>query len=186
MVAAAGSGTRTPFNYDCGLFDFFRKSVYTHNMSASNDKTFAIASALAVRDTCLCNHLRKADRVIMQLYDEALRPHGLKSTQFTLLIAIRLRAPIKQTVLAECTATDRTTLTRNLSSLERQGLIQIQSGTDRRVKEISLTPQGHHRLAVAYPDWRQVQVRTEELLGKPQVRKLLAELSEVTRKLGGN
>ncbi|MEO0533318.1 MAG: MarR family transcriptional regulator [Cyanobacteria bacterium P01_A01_bin.123] len=147
-------------------------------------ETLPAESALVARDYCLCNHLRKADRVIRQIYDEALRPYGLKATQFTLLNAIRLREPIKQTDLAERMVTDRTTLTRNLSSLERQGLVQFQSGADRRVKEISLTAQGHQRLAEAYPHWKQAQTKTEELLGKHQVSKLLTELSEITRKLG--
>lgn len=122
--------------------------------------------------------------MIRQIYDEALRPYGLKATQFTLLNAISLREPIKQTVLAEKMVTDRTTLTRNLASLERQGLVQFQPGSDRRVKEISLTPEGHQRLAEAYPHWKEAQTKTEELLGKHQVHKLLAELNDITRKLG--
>lgn len=144
-----------------------------------------IKSALEAKNTCLCNHLRKADRVVRQIYDEAFRPFGLKATQFTLLNAIFLRAPVKQTVLAEATVTDRTTLTRNLSSLERQGLIQIQPGADRRVKEISLTPKGHELLVEVYPYWKKAQEKTEELLGKDTLHQLLAELNEVTDKLEG-
>ncbi|WP_299412030.1 MarR family transcriptional regulator [Acaryochloris sp. IP29b_bin.148] len=149
----------------------------------STDK-LSLEAALVARDYCLCNHLRKADRVIRLIYDEALRPHGLKATQFTLLNAIGLREPIKQTVLSEKMATDRTTLTRNLASLERQGLVQFQPGSDRRVKEISLTPQGHQRLAEAYPHWKEAQTKTEELLGTDQVHKLLAELDDIIRKVG--
>ena len=140
----------------------------------------AIEAALEVKDSCLSKHLRQADRIIMQLYDQALRPHGLKSTQFTLLIAIRLREPVNQKTLAECTVTDRTTLTRNLASLERQGLIQMQSGTDRRVKEISLTPDGHQRLTEVYPAWRKAQTQTQKLLGKAKLSQLLADLNEIS------
>ncbi|MEM9483135.1 MAG: MarR family winged helix-turn-helix transcriptional regulator [Cyanobacteria bacterium P01_F01_bin.116] len=142
-----------------------------------------IEAALEVKDTCLSKHLRKADRVIMQLYDDALRPHGLKSTQFTLLIAIRLRQPVNQKTLAEATATDRTTLTRNLASLERQGLIQLQPGKDRRVREISLTPEGHQRLTEAYPSWKKTQTQTEKLLGKVNVGQLLSDLNEIAAKV---
>lgn len=147
-----------------------------------NVEPLEIKAALEVRDTCLSKHLRQADRIIMQLYDELLRPYGLKSTQFTLLIAIRLREPVNQKTLAECTVTDRTTLTRNLASLERQGLIQIQSGTDRRVKEISLTADGHQRIKEAFPVWKKAQTQTEELLGKTKVHQLLAELNEISAK----
>ena len=165
--------------------DLPTKSVYTHIMGELKNKHLAAELSVVARDNCLCNHLRKADRVIRQIYDEAFRPFGLKATQFTLLNAIRLRGPIKQTDLAECTVTDRTTLTRNLASLQRQGLVQLQPGTDRRVKEISLTPAGHECLMEIYPHWQQAQAKTEELLGKQNVQQLLAELSDITRKLGG-
>lgn len=152
-------------------------------MDALDNKTLKIESALMAKDSCLCNHLRKADRVVRQVFDDAFRPFGLKATQFTLLNAIRLRGPIKQMDLAARTATDRTTLTRNLSSLERQGLVQFQPGTDRRVKEISLTPLGHQRLTEVFPAWQQAQTEVEERLGSGFVHELLTELNEITSKL---
>ncbi|MDV3350191.1 MarR family transcriptional regulator [Leptolyngbyaceae cyanobacterium CCMR0082] len=151
-------------------------------MIESTLNSLEVEAAFEVRDTCLSKHLRQADRIIMQLYDEMLRPHRLKSTQFTLLIAIRLQQPVNQKTLAECTVTDRTTLTRNLASLARQGLIQVQPGTDRRVKEISLTTDGHQRLKEAFPAWKKAQSQTEELLGKTNVHQLLAELSKISIK----
>ena len=158
------------------------KGVYAHKMIESTLNPLEIEAALEVRDTCLSKHLRQADRIIMQLYDDALRPCGLKSTQFTLLIAIRLRQPINQKTLADCTVTDRTTLTRNLASLERQELIQIQPGTDRRVKEISLTSDGHQRLKEAFPAWKKAQAQTEKLLGRAQLSQLLTDLSDIAAK----
>ena len=148
-----------------------------------NCESYILKSALKAKNTCLCHHLRKADRVVRQIYDEALRPLGLKATQFTLLNAILLREPVKQNVLAECTVTDRTTLTRNLSSLERQGLVQCQQGADRRVKEISLTLKGTQLLTESYPYWEKAQTKTEKLLGKEELSQLLTELNEVTDKL---
>ena len=97
---------------------------------------------------------------------QAFRPFNLKATQFTLLNAIRLQEPIKLGDLAESMVTDRTTLTRNLSALERQGLVQSQPAIDRRIKAISLTAEGHQRLAEVYPHWQQAQKKTEELLGQ--------------------
>ena len=82
-------------------------------------------------------------------------------------------------------ATELSVLTRNLASLERQERVQLQPGRDRRVKEISLTPKGHQRLMEIYPRWQQAQAKTEELLGQQNVQQLLAELSDITHRLGG-
>src|ERR1700757_2135942 len=63
---------------------------------------------------CTCFSLRKTTRAITQLYDEALRPTGLRVTQFSLLIATVMLESVTVTRLAEIGVMDRTTLTRNL------------------------------------------------------------------------
>src|SRR5439155_16223391 len=63
---------------------------------------------------CVCNTLRMVTRVVTQLYDDCLRPSGLRVTQFSILAAIaRLgEASLKQ--LEDKLAIDQTTLTRSL------------------------------------------------------------------------
>jgi len=83
---------------------------------------------------CVCNTLRMVTRVVTQLYDDCLRPSGLRVTQFSILAAIaRLgEASLKQ--LEDELAIDQTTLTRSLSLLERDGVIERASHPDGRVK----------------------------------------------------
>jgi len=69
---------------------------------------------LANCTSCACFNLRKVTRGVTQLYDEMLRPAGLRVTQFSLLVAVRVAEPVGVTRLAELTVMDRTTLTRNL------------------------------------------------------------------------
>ena len=86
---------------------------------------------------CTAFNLRKASRAVSQLFDDALRDTGLRGGQFSILSMVLYRQPIALRALADHLVMDRTTLTRNLKPLERDGLIRIEPGTDRRVREVS-------------------------------------------------
>jgi DNA-binding MarR family transcriptional regulator len=126
---------------------------------------------------CTCLNLRKATRAITQMYDEFLRPSGLRSTQFSLLMLVRGAKRIRITDLAEEAVMDRTTLKRNLELLERDGLVRIEAGEDARVREVSLTPMAGQRLAAALPLWERAQEHVTSQLGENRVNRLLADLS---------
>ena len=128
---------------------------------------------------CACFNLRKAARAITHLYDEMLRPTGLRTTQFTLLVATKMLEPITVTRLAKIGVMDRTTLTRNLRPLEKQGLIQIALGKDQRTRVVRLTPEGQKALARAFPLWKKTQARVIKELGTERWNSLRADLGEV-------
>ncbi|MFC4167244.1 MarR family winged helix-turn-helix transcriptional regulator [Teichococcus aestuarii] len=113
------------------------------------------ATTLEVRDACLCLHTQRAARALARRFDEALRPLGLTSGQFSLLMALNRPEPPPLGPVAALLAMDRTTLTAALKPLERNGLVAI--GTDpqdRRSRRLSLTEQGQAVLARAVPAWR--------------------------------
>ena len=114
-----------------------------------------------------------------QLYDEVLRPTGLRITQFSILGATMAMEPITVTRLAEATVTDRTTLTRNLKLLEKQGLIRVAPGNDRREREVALTSRGRQALVRTLPLWEKAQARVVEGLGEERWKDLREELSAV-------
>ena len=128
---------------------------------------------------CACGNVRKAARAITQLYDEALRPTGLRVTQFGILAATMALGPLTVTKLAERTVTDRTTLTRNLRLLTKKGLIRIQTGNDQREREVTLTDRGREALAKGYPFWQKAQTRVVKGLGEEQWKSLREGLSAV-------
>jgi DNA-binding MarR family transcriptional regulator len=134
------------------------------------------AEVAEVQD-CACFNLRKASRAVTQLYDDILRPSGLRITQFSLLTVIRLTGTPSVTALAQAAVVDRTTLTRNLGVLAKEGLIQIREGEDARVREVALTAAGRARLAAAQPYWREAQSRMTDALGRVRLKHLLADLS---------
>ncbi len=127
---------------------------------------------------CVCFNLRKSARAITQLYEEALRPTGLRATQFSLLVATRLHGVATINRLAKALVMDRTTLTRNLKPLENQGLIRTNPGSeDRREREVTLTVAGQDTLSKALPLWKQVQQHVTKALSQTRVDRLLNDLS---------
>jgi DNA-binding MarR family transcriptional regulator len=129
--------------------------------------------------TCMGLHVRRASRIMTQVYDAAFRPVGLVQTQFTLLVAIHLLEPTSITHLAEELLTDQTTITRNIKLLEKRGLVTINSGADRRIKLASLTVEGQAVLEQALPLWEQAQSEVRQHFGEQKWQTLLALLSEV-------
>lgn len=142
-----------------------------------NDKTPPIRIDPAAIVDCTCFNLRKATRAVTQLYDEALRPSGLRATQFSLLSVVGAFGTVSISDLAEEAVMDRTTLTRNLSVLEQEGLIRIEPGEDARVREVSLTPAAVEKLAEARSYWAKAQAHMTDALGAPRVKRMLGDLS---------
>jgi len=142
-------------------------------------KTLDSAKCREIGRSCTCYNLRRAARAITRLYDDFLRPSGLRTTQVSLLMSAKLRGPVTLTKLATLTVTERTTLTRNLTILERKGLIRIDPGSDRRERQVTLTGQGEEALLVVIPLWEKAQAHIEKGLGEDRLGSLLKELSEV-------
>ncbi|PKM29983.1 MAG: MarR family transcriptional regulator [Gammaproteobacteria bacterium HGW-Gammaproteobacteria-11] len=118
-----------------------------------------------IAQDCLCRKARMADRTITRAYDEALRPCGLRITQFTLLVAIGYGSPGSIGELADWLAMERTTLTRNLKLLENEGLIISHAGAHHRSRAMTLSTSGRAKLDQAYPLWQSVQKMYREELG---------------------
>lgn len=129
---------------------------------------------------CMCASFRRATRVLTQYYDTALRPIGLRATQFTLLQALSLAGKISQGALGEILAIDSTTLTRTLAIMRRHGWITSRSGKDRRERWISLSEAGKAEFKRARPQWEKVQHRLRARLGNQRWNKLLNLTNEVT------
>lgn len=128
--------------------------------------------------SCACFALRRAARALTQHYDRALRPSGMRITQFTLLALVRARGPVAIHELAAATASDPATLSRNLALLRRRGWIRITSRKqDRRERRVHVTAAGGRALAVALAPWRSAQAQVRSTLGATRVRRLASDLA---------
>jgi DNA-binding MarR family transcriptional regulator len=145
--------------------------------TARNMAQRRISKFAAEGQSGVCSNPRIAARAITQLYDAMMRQSGLRATQFSILGTTLLLGPVTVKRLARVTVTDRTTLTRNLKLLEKQGLIRIETGDDRREREVTLTNRGREVLARAHPIWKTAQVKVAKRFGRERLERLLSELS---------
>jgi len=106
---------------------------------------------------CYCLAARKRARELTRRYEVALRPFGLRATQFSVLAALAQTGPLALSKLAELLGLERTTLTRIAGVLERDDRISVSLGDDERVRILSITSTGKRVLASALPAWKRVQ-----------------------------
>jgi len=133
---------------------------------------------------CTCLLLRQAARVVTQLYDDHLRPAGLRTTQFSLLANLRHGPGLTMGELAARMTMDRTTLTRNLRPLTDAGWVASQPDPDdRRRTRLALTPAGRDVFRTAVPRWRDAQRALRERVGEPAVHALHASIDDTLERL---
>ena len=115
---------------------------------------------------CACHRLKVASRAVTRAYDDALRPIGLRSGQLSLLAAAAVEEAISISELAAAMGLERTTLTRNLAPLEKEGLIAIGNEGRHRSRMVRITAEGRKRMRAALPLWRKAQDALRGKLGE--------------------
>jgi DNA-binding MarR family transcriptional regulator len=132
-------------------------------------------------ELCNCLALRQAARHVTQFYDGYLAFARLRTTQFSILIKLKILGPLTINALAAHLVMDRTTLGRNIRPLEREGLIVVKTGSDdRRSKQLHLTAAGAARVRVAIKAWAEAQKQFEAALGRGRASDMRALLRDVS------
>jgi DNA-binding MarR family transcriptional regulator len=117
---------------------------------------------------CLCATVRRAGRLLTRRYEDALRPAGMTTSQFELMMTLKFAGPGNQTRLASLLETDQTTLSRNLKLLLKERWVETgKDARDARRRTYRLTPLGIAVLREAERCWRRAHEETERLLGAP-------------------
>lgn len=135
---------------------------------------------MAMARLCMCASVRRASRALTNLYDEILAPSGLRVMQFSLLAHLAGVDEATVTRLAEVRVIDRTTLTRNLTPLERDGLVTVTAGADRRTRVVRITDAGRAAMKRAFPYWRIAQEQIVSGLGTERFGALLGEMEALS------
>ena len=121
---------------------------------------------------CTCFRIRGAARRVTQIYSKHLASTGLKISQFSLLGFVTAQGPVSIGRLSDLLATDRTTLTRNLGPLLKDGLIERTQSGDKRRHELVATPAGRAMFKRALPLWAAAEQEVRDAMGA----KLTADL----------
>src|ERR1044071_82475 len=114
------------------------------------------------RTICNCLALRQAARHLSQIYDSYLASEGRLTTQYSVLAKLKRLGPLSINELAKAMVMDRTTLGRAIRPLQRDKLLAIGAGDDRRTRRLTLTAAGQTKLKAAAAQWREAQ-KTFEL-----------------------
>jgi DNA-binding MarR family transcriptional regulator len=133
--------------------------------------------ARAPRFACLCLNVQRAARSLARHFDEAFRPLGITSGQFSLMMLLNQPEPPTIGSVSELLAMDRTTLTANVKPLARRGLVTIEvDRSDRRSRRLRITELGRRLLVDALPIWKREHKAIERRLDT-DVDRLRADLT---------
>jgi len=124
-------------------------------------------------------------RAVTQLYDDILRPSGLRVTQFSILATIARSGEANLRQLEAGLAIDQTTLTRSLSLLQRDRVIERVPHPDGRIKAVRLTRKGRRMLDVARPLWAQAQNKVLREIGTTAWHDAERRLARLASRRGG-
>jgi DNA-binding MarR family transcriptional regulator len=120
--------------------------------------------------TCVLMRTRLVSRVVTGIYDQELRPFGLNSPQFALLVVIAKLGPSTRAEIGRYHHQDRSTLTRNLQVMLAEGWIaEASDGSSGRGRPIVLTKTGRNLLRAVVPAWRAAQTQAKITLGQSGV-----------------
>jgi DNA-binding MarR family transcriptional regulator len=132
-----------------------------------------------IRD-CIAVRLRLLNRVVTNVYDDALRPLGLKVSQLNILVAVAKLGLARPAVVCEILQLDTSTLSRNVERMRDKGWLEVVAEHDARLQPLRITAQGKKLLQQAVPAWEEAQQRAQELLGEKAVNLL----NKAAKKLG--
>jgi DNA-binding MarR family transcriptional regulator len=134
----------------------------------------------AIARTCIAVRLRLLNRVVTNLYDDALRPLGLKVSQLNILVVTAKLGVAQPAQVCDLLQLDTSTLSRNVERMRAKGWLEVVPGEDARTQPFRLTAQGRRLLERAVPAWEQAQKQAEELLGDEGI----ALLNKAANRLG--
>lgn len=138
---------------------------------------------MAQDNPCLCFNIRKASRIITQIYDEALRGLGYTPSQIMILSSIQELHSSTINELADAVSTDRTTLSRNLIPLRKDGLIKPCDCADRRSKAVMITDKGRQVLEKASDIWREKHQSIAKAIGPQHMEHFIKDLNGILGKI---
>ncbi len=129
---------------------------------------------------CMCGSIRRTSRALTQLYEQTLRPLGLRATQFTILQVLARAGEVSQGQLGEILAMDSTSLTRTLKIMIQQSWVAERPGRDRRERRLRLSKTGEAQMKRALPAWDKIQSRLRREMGEPAFDKFIREANQLT------
>jgi DNA-binding MarR family transcriptional regulator len=133
-----------------------------------------------ISSECIAVRVRLINRVITALYDEALRPHGLRISQGNILVLVAHQGEVRPVDVCRMLRIEKSTLSRDVELMKRAGWLESVPPEGGRNQTIRLTPEGMKLLVKVQPAWEKAQAEATLLIGEPGV----ASLNQIASRLG--
>jgi DNA-binding MarR family transcriptional regulator len=114
---------------------------------------------------CIAVRMRMLNRVVTNIYDDALRPLGVKVSQMNILVAAGRMGTARPAEVCERLHLDVSTLSRNVERMKARGWLEVIPDEDGRAQPFRLTAQGRKLLEKAAPAWKKAQKQAKDILG---------------------
>src|SRR3954463_9409051 len=134
-----------------------------------------------VASECVAVRLRMLNRVISNIYDNALRSLDLKVSQMNILVAAAKMGTAPPIEVCDHLHLDVSTLSRNVERMKARGWLEVVPDEDGRSQPFRLTPQGRKLLDKAVPAWREAQQEVKQVLGDGFVGQLNQAAKRVSK-----
>ncbi|MBX9791015.1 MAG: MarR family winged helix-turn-helix transcriptional regulator [Pirellulales bacterium] len=132
-----------------------------------------------VASECVAVRLRMLNRIVTNIYDDALRTLDLKVSQMNILVAAAKMGTARPVDVCEHLHLDVSTLSRNVERMKARGWLEVVPDEDGRSQPFRLTPQGRKLLEKAIPCWSEAQQQVKKALGDGFARQLNQTLKRV-------
>ena len=132
-----------------------------------------------IATTCIAGRLRLLNRVVTNLYDDALRPFGLKLSQGNVLAVTAKLGVARPAEVCDILELDTSTLSRTVERMVANGWLEILPDDDGRSHPFRLTDEGKRLMEKAIPAWETAQAEAKKLLGEDGLRLLDAAIQRV-------
>ncbi len=138
----------------------------------------------SIASECLAVRIRLLNRTITGIFDEALRPLGVKISQLNVLMVVAKRGLVSPGDVARRLNMEKSTLSRNVERLRTREWLRVSDGESGRKQVLELTAKGLRLIEKSWPHWKKAQAETEALLGQQGARSILRAANTVWAQLG--
>jgi len=130
---------------------------------------------------CIANKVRLLNRAVTAIYDEALRPHGLKISQMSVLVTVAKMGTASPGLVGRVLHMEKSTLSRNVDRIRARGWLEAAPAADGRSTELRVTARGRGLLRQVHGAWVRAQQRAAEMLGDHGVSGITRTVALLTR-----
>ncbi len=128
----------------------------------------------SIAANCLSVRLRLMNRMVGAIYDDALRPHGIKASQLNILVAVSAFGRATRQQLCRVLNMDTSTFSRALARLKKNQWLQVEPSGEGKILKVEVTKEGFEKIEQVYPDWQRAQAKAAGALGESASEMVIA------------